>query len=180
LRELILGGLLSRPAGQVAVLERIERGEFPAAAVDANVAARLPTIPTRRCASGRGKYLAHRPGIGVQPMKKAKAVLALKADAKHGREVFRQACATCHRLDREGAAVGPDLFGMANQPKETILLHIVVPDHELAPGFAAYACETKDGRTFAGVLASETPEEREAAHARRSGGDDPPRRGEGN
>jgi putative heme-binding domain-containing protein len=47
---------------------------------------------------------------------------------------------------------------MRNQPKESILLHIVVPDHEIAPAFAAYIIETKDGRTLQGIMESESSE----------------------
>ena len=63
-----------------------------------------------------------------------------------GQRVFVKLCATCHRLDREGYAVGPDLYGIRNQPKESILLHIVMPEREVAPNFAAYDCITTDGR----------------------------------
>jgi putative heme-binding domain-containing protein len=87
----------------------------------------------------------------------AKAALALPANAPRGREIFRSLCATCHRLDREGHAVGPDLFDIRNQPKENILFHIVAPDAEIAPAFAGYTAETRDGRTLTGVLSSETP-----------------------
>ena len=60
-------------------------------------------------------------------------------------------------LDRDGFAVGPDLFGIRNQPKESILLHVLVPDHEITPGFGAYTVATKDGRVLTGLVASETP-----------------------
>ena len=46
---------------------------------------------------------------------------------------------------------------MRNQPKESILFHIVVPEAEVAPAFAPYLIESKDGRSLAGILASETP-----------------------
>ena len=62
----------------------------------------------------------------------------------------------CHRLDREGFAVGPDLFGIRNQTKEAILLHILIPEQEITQGFAAYVIETKGGRTLTGLIASET------------------------
>ena len=51
----------------------------------------------------------------------------------------------------------PDLFGIRNQPKESILLHILVPDHEITQGFAAYTVATRDGRVLTGLVASETP-----------------------
>jgi len=87
----------------------------------------------------------------------AQAALALAPRAGHGRTVFKQLCATCHRLDREGVAVGPDLLDIRRQTKENIVFHIVAPEAEIAPAFTAYACETKDGRSVVGILASETP-----------------------
>ena len=71
--------------------------------------------------------------------------------------VFLNHCANCHRLDREGYAVGPDLYGIRNQPKESILLHIVIPEQEVAPNFAAYDCVTTDGRTLSGIMTADTP-----------------------
>ncbi|MES1213820.1 MAG: PVC-type heme-binding CxxCH protein, partial [Singulisphaera sp.] len=85
-----------------------------------------------------------------------KSVIALAPQAENGHAVFRKHCANCHRLDREGFAVGPDLFGIRNQPKEAILLHILIPEQEITQGFAAYTIETKDGRILTGLLASET------------------------
>ena len=86
-----------------------------------------------------------------------KDVVASKPDPARGRAVFRRECAQCHRLDQEGTAVGPDLFGIRNQPKEAILLHILVPDQEITQGFTAYTVATKDGRVLTGLIASETP-----------------------
>ena len=53
--------------------------------------------------------------------------------------------------------MGPDLFDIRGQTKENILFHIIVPDAEIAPAFAAYLVTTKDGRTLSGIMASETP-----------------------
>ena len=86
-----------------------------------------------------------------------KSVVGLPPDSESGRAVFRKHCANCHRLDREGFAVGPDLFGIRNQAKAAILLHILIPEQEITQGFAAYVVETKDGRTLTGLIASETP-----------------------
>ena len=86
-----------------------------------------------------------------------KTVLKLKPAPGNGKAVFTQHCASCHRLDREGVPVGPDLFGMRNQSKEAMLLHIIVPDHEILPGFAGYEVELKDGRALSGLIAAETP-----------------------
>jgi putative heme-binding domain-containing protein len=86
-----------------------------------------------------------------------KSVLSLKPDPANGRAVFKQHCSACHRLDREGVPVGPDLFGIRNQDREAILLHTIVPEHEIMPGYAAYRLKLKDGRELEGMIANESP-----------------------
>ena len=92
----------------------------------------------------------------MKAYEESKSVLSLKPMPQNGQAVFKLHCAACHRLDREGIPVGPDLLGIRNQPKEAILLHVVAPDYEIAPGFAGYTVETKDGRSFSGLILSET------------------------
>jgi putative heme-binding domain-containing protein len=87
----------------------------------------------------------------------AKACLSLTPDPAKGRAIFAAQCASCHRLDRVGTAVGPDLLGARNQPKEAILLHVLVPNHEVLPVFSAYRVETIDGRLLTGLVTAETP-----------------------
>ena len=53
--------------------------------------------------------------------------------------------------------MGPDLSGIRNQPADAILLHVLVPDYEIAPGYQAYVVETRDGKTLFGRLESEAP-----------------------
>ncbi len=40
-------------------------------------------------------------------------------DPAHGKVVFQQQCAKCHRHGGEGGQVGPDLSGMAAVPRRT-------------------------------------------------------------
>jgi|GEM_PF-6184699 len=44
-----------------------------------------------------------------------------------------------------------------NQPKQAILLHIMIPEYKITPGFAAYVLERTDGRVLSGLLVAETP-----------------------
>ena len=88
----------------------------------------------------------------------SKPILKMKADAKRGMAAFTKVCAMCHRHSEQGHTLGPDLTGLANQPAETLLLHILVPNHEVHGGFTLYELETKDGQSFAGLLAAETPD----------------------
>jgi putative heme-binding domain-containing protein len=156
-RSMVLETLLARVNHLPGLLALVESGALPVNALSTQHRQRLlkhaePTIRTRA-----GKLFGKPTGGDrAAAVEEAKAVLALSANPAHGRDVFRTACATCHRLEREGFAVGPDLFEIRNQPKENILFHIVVPDAEISPPFSGYLAETKDGRTLSGVLAAET------------------------
>lgn len=157
LRETVLSSLLSQSAALGGLLDAIERGVPSANALNTprrNLFLKHKDSAIReRAEKVFGKALT---GDRQKAFKDAKAALALVPKAEHGREVFKTHCAICHRLEREGVTVGPDLFDIRNQPKDSILFHIVVPDAEVAPAFTAYLAETRDGRSLAGVLAAET------------------------
>ncbi len=84
-------------------------------------------------------------------------VLRRAGDPSRGAHQYTRHCQACHTVDRSGGHTGPDLSGIRNQPADAILLHIVVPDHEITPGYDAYAVETRDGRALFGRLESEAP-----------------------
>lgn len=156
LREALLVALLARAPLVPALLNAVERADIPASALDANRRQQLLKHKDAAIRDRATKLFALPAGDRMKAFEEAKAALALAPRPRNGREIFRKLCASCHRLDREGMAVGPDLFDIRRQPKESILLHIVVPEHEIAPGFAAYLAETKDGRSLLGILASES------------------------
>ncbi len=157
LRETVLGALLARTAKLDGILAAIESGDLPAAALTPQrrqIFAKHADAAVRERAA---KVFAATETNRAASDAKARVALALAPKAEHGRAVFKQLCATCHRLDREGVTVGPDLLDIRKQTKENIVFHIVAPEAEVAPAFTAYTCETKDGRGFVGILASETP-----------------------
>lgn len=158
LQEETLAVCFGRPSFFPAILEALESGALSPVAVTPQRRQLLLKSKDAEVRERAAKLFALPEGDRKEAFEKAKASLALTGKSANGREIFNRACAICHRLDREGVAVGPDLFDIRNQPKESILLHIVVPEAEIAPGFAAYLAETEDGRSLAGVLVSETPE----------------------
>jgi putative heme-binding domain-containing protein len=156
-REAVLGVLLTRSVFFPAILDAVERGDLPASALSTPRRAALLQSKDTALRTRAERLLTAAPAGRQAALDSVKAALDLAAHPEHGREVFRILCASCHRLDREGHAVGPDLFDIRNQPKENILFHIVAPDAEIAPAFTAYVAETRDGRALAGLLASESP-----------------------
>jgi putative membrane-bound dehydrogenase-like protein len=87
-----------------------------------------------------------------------KSVLSLTPNAKNGHAIFSRTCSPCHKIEGEGKVVGPDLTGIRNQPKQTLLLHIVIPEYEIMPTYTLYNVETKDGESYSGLLASDSSE----------------------
>lgn len=81
--------------------------------------------------------------------------LGLAGDSKKGQAVYKQHCATCHRAEQFGVAVGPDLATVANRAADDLLLHILDPNREVAPTYVNYSVATKDGRIMTGIIAEE-------------------------
>jgi putative heme-binding domain-containing protein len=82
--------------------------------------------------------------------------LNLKRDAKRGKEVFEQQCMKCHQLNGRGSAVGPDLAAAQNRPDESLLIDILDPSGTITAGYKTYLIVTRRGKSYTGVLASET------------------------
>ena len=78
-----------------------------------------------------------------------------KGDATRGRAVFREACATCHRLFGEGEAIGPDLTGAERGDLTFLLTSVVDPSAVVRKEFEAQAVATTDGRLLTGLVADE-------------------------
>ena len=156
LREAVTGVLLGRSTYHPALMAALESGVVP---IHALSPARRQTLERSKPVGARAKKLFAKQADGdrMKVYELLKPVLKLKTDATVGAKVFTRACALCHTHGSEGYAVGPDLTGLRNQPAETLLLHIIVPNHEVVGGNAMYEVDTKDGQIFAGLLAADTP-----------------------
>jgi putative membrane-bound dehydrogenase-like protein len=158
-REVTMTALLAQPTQIPRVLDAIEAGALPKNVFSAAQRTALSKSKDATVRDRTAKLLgAAADGDRMKAYEAEKVVLGLTPHAAHGKEVFKTICSTCHRLDREGHQVGPDLLDIRSQPKESILLHIVVPDYEIAPGFAATNIELKDGRVVLGIVISDTEE----------------------
>jgi putative membrane-bound dehydrogenase-like protein len=156
-RDELLATLLAAPETIEPVLVRLERGELPIAAIDSLGRRQLTTHRDATIRVRAEKLFGAIAGNRAAVYESFKDVAEMAGSASNGRKAFQKGCANCHRLNREGFQVGPDLFGVRNQPKATILLHVIVPDQEITQGFHAYTALLNDGRTLNGLLANETP-----------------------
>jgi putative heme-binding domain-containing protein len=77
-----------------------------------------------------------------------------KADRELGSKVFREAlCARCHRVGREGQAVGPDLtfVGRRFSPRD-LLESILTPSRSVAENFRTDVIVTQSGDVHVGRI----------------------------
>jgi putative membrane-bound dehydrogenase-like protein len=86
------------------------------------------------------------------------SILAEKdGKSKIGKEVFRNVCSNCHRVDNVGVDFGPDLTEIGDKlPKEALYKAILFPDEGISFGYEAYQIKLKDGSQAFGRILSET------------------------
>ena len=159
LREIVLSVLLGDERHIAVVLDAVEHGSVPAAAVGP---ARRNRLVNHRNAEiqkrARALFASLNSGSRMQVYERLRApVLHRPGDAVKGKRIFATHCAACHASGPGDKRLAPDLTGLRNQPADAILLHVVVPDYEITPGYHAYVVDTRDGRTLVGRLESEAP-----------------------
>ncbi|MBC7829496.1 MAG: HEAT repeat domain-containing protein [Chitinophagaceae bacterium] len=99
------------------------------------------------------KYF-QRPGAGK--IYSIQDISAMTADAKRGELIFFRNCATCHKSNSRGSAVGPDLNGIAKKfDKNSLLDAVINPSAAIVFGYEAWLVNTNDGRSIYGFLISD-------------------------
>jgi putative heme-binding domain-containing protein len=134
-----LSALAASPAAQVRTATRALEDTFVATlAEDESLvsAGRLP--PTEQ--------------VSEEVFRKFVAALAGPRDLRHGHELFVQACATCHRIAKEGSEVGPDLLGQVGMAEESLLKDLLLPNERIRPGYETTLVQTRDGGAVTGLL----------------------------
>ncbi len=83
-------------------------------------------------------------------------ILALDADISEGEKLFSYKCAICHKNDKGGNDIGPDLSGIGEKfDKKAMLDAMVNPNESIVFGYEPLMLKTKDGQVFYGFLLSE-------------------------
>jgi putative membrane-bound dehydrogenase-like protein len=82
--------------------------------------------------------------------------LTLQGDPAHGREVFQELCAQCHRVADEGFTLAPNLTDASRKSPEQLLFDILDPNAAVDSEFIGFVVETHDGGIYSGMLSAET------------------------
>ncbi len=84
------------------------------------------------------------------------AALRLKGSFAKGGAVFGRVCQSCHRLNGQGVAFGPDLASIRNRDAAAILQEIIVPNHSIADGYEFWHLTLPNGQTADGIITAKT------------------------
>jgi putative membrane-bound dehydrogenase-like protein len=79
-----------------------------------------------------------------------------QANRVRGRQLFDKACASCHRLFGNGAAIGPDLTGGNRDNLDYLLENIIDPSAVVGSDYRISVVELSDGRLVTGVVGSQS------------------------
>ncbi len=90
--------------------------------------------------------------VSEATFKKFTNALTGPRDVKRGHEVFTLACASCHRIGKEGHEFGPDLLGELGVAEETLVRHLLLPNERIRPGFETTLVEMQNGSAAVGLL----------------------------
>ena len=156
-RSAVIAALTAKPPLLALLFDAIDRGavaatEIPPAKRTQLMKHATPAIRER----AEAIFQRFDAGDRMTVYRAHREILALPADVARGREAFVRVCSACHTRGGIGGKVGPDLTGIRHQPADAILLHILVPNYEVAPAYQAMAVETRDGRALTGWIAAET------------------------
>lgn len=94
---------------------------------------------------------------------KASAILEMKGTAAEGRRLFFEnagvQCRNCHKIQGQGAEVGPELSQIGKKyDRAKILENILEPSREIDPKFVVHLAQCNDGKLHSGILVEKTAE----------------------
>ena len=153
----ILDALIADADSAGQLLLAIQQGKIRPAELDA---ARQQRLRQHRDATLRelaAKVLAAGVSADRQVvLKEYRAALEMKADRAAGKQLFKQHCATCHRIDDVGVNVAPDISDSRAKTPEQLLTDILHPNKAIDNNYVSYTVATIDGNVHTGIIAAET------------------------
>jgi putative membrane-bound dehydrogenase-like protein len=156
LQQTALAAWMTREPWAHDLVQRLQRNELPASALDATLRARLVKHESGRIRNLAAKVFTASTTARSKVVETYQPALTLKGDAAKGRDVFLRTCAACHKRGQDGKDIGPDLISVIEHPPEKLLASILDPNADIQPGFNAYTCTLRSGEQIYGLVAAET------------------------
>lgn len=152
--------MLLRPESSLQLLHRMADGSVSAAIIDIDQRLRLlqdRNVQVREIAAQvfGGVVSANRKEVAGT----YQAAISMEASKTRGAVVFEKTCSKCHKIDGKGHSVGPDISDTRKRSRDALLYDILDPNRRVDPQFSEYVVVTTDGRTFNGLLVTDTDEQ---------------------
>jgi putative membrane-bound dehydrogenase-like protein len=155
-RQLTLNAWMGREAWAFDLIQRIEKKELSAAALDATQRARLIKHSNKRISQLAGKVFDTVNTTRGKIVESYRPALLLNGDPEKGHQIYSTICSVCHKRGSEGRDIGPDLLSVMEHPPEKLLDSILDPSADIQPGFNSYTCTLNTDEQIYGLLASES------------------------
>lgn len=149
--------LLARPAWVIAFLDAVEKKVVLPTDLEPARVQLLLKSPDEKVRTRVAKLFA-----GTGPSKRQDVIakyqkaLELKGDVMKGKMAFKDACASCHKLEGVGESIGPDLASIKNRGSEAVLTNILDPNREVLPQYYTYLLTTDEDVIISGMIVAET------------------------
>jgi putative membrane-bound dehydrogenase-like protein len=156
-----VAALVSRRPWAARFLQAVADGQIPRNSVNASVARQVRSLGDTALTAQLEKLVGHigavspdKTGLVKKWKKRLSADVLAQADRQAGHTVFSSICAACHRLNGEGATIGPDLTGGQRDNLDYLLENLADPSAVVAPEFRLSTITMKDQRVLAGIIKS--------------------------
>lgn len=157
IRATAIETLLSRAEWVTAFLDAVEKKTVLPTDLDpARVQLLLKSSDAKIAARAAKLFAGTGPSKREDVIKKYQKALDLKGDVAKGKTVFKDSCASCHKLEGVGEAAGPDLASIKNRGIESVLTNIIDPNREVLPQYYTYLLTTVDDAIISGMISAET------------------------
>lgn len=138
--------------------DRLATNDFPAAAKNS-----LKQIYVNDAAAKKNPIFRHKI-LEITPDQFQEFALAHSGDAWRGKALFNDrkgiGCIRCHRIEREGGDIGPDLTDIrAKYSRASIIESVLYPSKQILEGYQQVFFETQGDEEVSGIVRSETPDE---------------------
>lgn len=154
--------LASRSAWAGRLLTAMEKNRVPRRDVSSYTARQIRSFGDERLTSRLEKVWGQLNDSSKEKQKQMEAFRKrlteknlTRADRAAGHELFKIACAVCHKLFEEGNDVGPELTGAQRDNLDYLLENIIDPSASVARDYQMQILELKDGRTISGFPVSQ-------------------------
>lgn len=156
LQRSMIRQLLSRNTYWPSLVAAVESEQIPEKAISVNQWQQLANSKDPTVASKANSILETFAKSSRDDVVRAyRSVLQQSGDVDQGQTVFRKQCASCHRVNKWGNPIGPNLATMKARGAESILVNVLDPNREVNPQYFNYTILTTDGLTVSGMIESE-------------------------